>query len=269
MNDKSSVNDKSITVRLISGIGNNLYQIATLYHFAKINNIKNWSVIYPQHDGKIQEIRPNGGHYTKKDDTLPFYIEEIFPNINWKDSADVDDIIIGSYIFSIDSFWGSIIDIRQILTPSEKITNYIQNKYQELYNKPTIGIHLRFLSGADSFLPEKNNFNWIYDILKNESDNFNNIIIVSNNVTLASNFKNNITSFGSVYLIDDEPNFIDLFLLSKCDIIICSNSTFSFWAGALNNNSKVYITPEYKPAGCRESIPHEWNTNRDFFYKTN
>ena len=259
-----------VQVRLISGIGNNLYQIATLYHYAKNNCNGKYSVIYPKHDGTIQEIRPNGGHYTKKIDNVPFYIEDVFPNVNWVDSADVDEGVIGSYIFDISSFWDSISEIKTLLKPSDKLTNYIDTKYQHLFTKKTLGIHLRYTNGSDSFIAQENIYEWILDII-NKNQDCENIIIVSNFQRRANEFINQqlIPNFKdkNILLIDDESNFVDLFLLSKCDVIICSNSTFSFWSGALSNASKIYISPEYNPANIRNSIPSEWETNSNVFYK--
>lgn len=258
----------SITVRLISGIGNNLYQIATLYHYAKINNIKEWSVIYPQHNGQIQEIRPHGGHYTPKIDNIPFFIENIFPNVNWKDKCDINDIVIGSYIFDIPSFWDSIKDIKKILTPNPSLIHYIDSKYENIYSKKTLGIHLRFVSGSDSFLPEKNVPEWIVDILQKEYNNYENILIISNNYSIAKTMISKYFEIGKkLFLIENEPNYVDLFMLSKCDIIICSNSTFSFWSAALSDSNTIYISPEYKPANVRNSIPTSWLTNSEIFYK--
>lgn len=258
----------STTVRLISGIGNNLYQIATLYHHVKKNNIKNWSVIFPKHNGEIQEIRPNGGHYTPKNDNVPFFIEDVFPNIPWKDSCDINDTVIGSYIFDIPSFWDSIDEIKEILKPNKLLIDYIDTNYSKIFEKKTLGIHLRFISGADSFLPEKNIHEWILDILQKEYDNYENVVIVTNNYTMASDMINSYFNIDKNFcLIKDESNFVDMFVLSKCDTIICSNSTFSFWAAALSDTKNIYISPEYKPANIRNSIPPEWKTNFTVFYK--
>lgn len=257
-------------VRLISGIGNNLYQIATLYHLSKQNG-KEWSVIYPKHDGGIQEIRANGGHYSKKIDDVPFYIEDVFPNVNWKDSADINNETISSYIFNIDALWGSISDIKKILKPSQKLIDYIHTKYPKVEGEKRLGIHLRYTNGSDSFLAEDNIYEWINDIIEKNSD-CNKIVVVSNYLQHAMNYINNNLKIKfpniSIQMIEDEPNFVDMFILADCDVIVCSNSTFSFWSGALSStNTKVYMCPEYKPANVRNSIPKEWITNSEIYYK--
>ena len=121
-----------------------------------------------------------------------------------------------------------------------------------------------------SFNSEDNIYEWILDILQKENTNYENIIIVSNGMYQTSlfiqKFKEHINK--NITVIDNEPNYVDLMILSMCNIIVCSNSTFSFWSAALSDCvSRVYISPEYKPANCRNSIPPGWLTNSETFYK--
>lgn len=263
-------NKKSVSVRLISGIGNNFYQIATVYNYAKLNNL-NWKCIIPDHNSQIQENRPHGGHYTPKNENDIFFIEDVFPNINWTNCLDKEDEIYTSYDFRLNNFWDSIDELKKILTPNIKITEYINNKYKNIFeNKKVLGLHLRFNSGSDSFPPEANINEWIEEIINEEKNNYDNIIILTNRPLFALNVMNGLKNTyqnKNILLIEDESNLVDFILLTKCDIIICSNSTFSFWAGALSNTNNVYIPPEYKPANFRDNYPTHWKTNKETFYK--
>jgi len=265
-----------------------MYQLATLYHYAKKqkneqnkgeekekreeNEIeKDFYAIYPKHNGEIQEIRPHGGHYTPKLKDVPFFIEEVFPNVNWKSECeDINDIVMPSYIFGINEFWESIDEMKSsFLKPNDKIIDYIQTKYKDIYSTRTLGIHLRYYYASDSFYPEDNVYEWIMHIITNSLDKFDSIVIVSNYLTKATEFSNTFLNNidKKIYLIENEPNFVDFFMLSMCDTIICSNSTFSFWAAALSNSKDIYMCPEYKPANVRNSIPPEWKQCSDVFYK--
>lgn len=256
-----------LTVRLISGLGNNLYQIATVYHLSKQHKL-DWSVIHPQKDGKIQEIRMYGGHYTPQTTRtglqIPTDLKDIFPNVHWEYTMDPSDTPICSYIFSYLAFYESIHDLKQILTINPIIENYIDDEYKIDFTR-TIGIHLRFTSGADSFAPEANDISWIDAILNNNDQLYDNIVVISNRTSVAREFIKNLsgTHDKTIILIENEPNIVDFCILKRCNIIICSNSTFSFWSAALSNAIKKYICSGYTPANEKESIPHDFIITSD------
>lgn len=260
---------QKLTVRLASGIGNNLYQIAVLYHVSTCAKRK-WSVVFANKNAPLQETRPFGGHYTTLIDGLPDCVEDIFQNVKWESSTDPDAQLIPSYVFALENFWESRDNLKKLFTPNKNILNYIDKKYSHIFEKQTIGIHLRFISGSDSFHPEQNVKEWVEDILLQNIENFENIVVLSNRPQFAKLFLNNFsTSHNSknIYFIEDEPNFIDLFILTRSNIIITSNSTFGFWGGALSNASSIYIPPTYRPGLCPTCIPNEWETNKKVFEK--
>jgi hypothetical protein len=73
--------------------------------------------------------------------------------------------------------------------------------------------------------------------------------------------KNNMNSANS-YFVEGNTGFEDFYLMSLCKHFILANSTFSFWAAALNNSSqKTVCVPEYwynAPLRQAEFIPSEW-----------
>lgn len=255
-----------LSVRPISGLGNNLYQIATVIGLAQSEGT-DWSVITPKEDGKVQEIRNWGGHYTSLCNNLPTTLQQLFPKVKWTSYAKPEDISIKSYLFDYSIFWDSLEEIRQILTPPKEVDEYIDTTFGDINFE--LGIHLRYVGGSDSFLPEPVNEEWIINILQKEQPK--SVIIVSNRPSTARKsidkwrvmFPN--TSFRT---IESQPVFIDFFCLARCCKIICSNSTLSFWAALLGvPKEKIYMSPEYKPAMEKNAIPPSFNTNRDVFYQ--
>ena len=54
-----------------------------------------------------------------------------------------------------------------------------------------------------------------------------------------------ITSGEDIIFIEDEPNYVDMFLMSMCTHNIVGNSTFSWWGAWLNSNpDKIVIVPD-------------------------
>jgi len=77
--------------------------------------------------------------------------------------------------------------------------------------------------------------------------------------------------FGpNIFYSEGNDEYYDLFLASKCDHNILSNSTFSYWGGELNDNpDKIVIAPRrwYGPLLAKEAqaekgslLPAEWET---------
>ena len=68
----------------------------------------------------------------------------------------------------------------------------------------------------------------------------------------------------SFIFIENEVDFIDMYLMSMCINNIIANSTFSWWGAWLNKNkNKKIISPinwfgPAKPLNIRDVIPHNW-----------
>ncbi|TNF39695.1 MAG: alpha-1,2-fucosyltransferase, partial [Bacteroidetes bacterium] len=73
--------------------------------------------------------------------------------------------------------------------------------------------------------------------------------------------KKNMNTENS-YFVEGNAGFEDFYLMSLCRHFILANSTFSFWAAALNNSiQKTVCVPEYwynAPLRQAEFIPPEW-----------
>jgi len=66
--------------------------------------------------------------------------------------------------------------------------------------------------------------------------------------------------------MEDNPNYVDLFLMSRCDHFVVGNSSFSWWGAWLNkNDQKIVVVPEtewfgpkLKHLDLKDLFPDEW-----------
>ena len=132
-------------------------------------------------------------------------------------------------------------DIREIFTLKDKYNNIIQ-KY-DMTN--TFSIHIRrgdyVNSRIHGCLSNKEVLiNYINKGLESIHIENLRLIVFSDDIEWC---KNNLT-FKNMEFIDGNEDIIDLFIMSRCENHIISNSTFSWWGAWLNKNKrKKVITP--------------------------
>ena len=139
--------------------------------------------------------------------------------------------------------------IREIFTPKKEVESKIApifNKLKKL-NKTIIGVHLRNgdFGHLHHFIPPNS---WYEDWLDSIWHSIKNPILFIASDDLNRNlidFKKYkpITSYdlGIQNIITDY--YSDFYILSKCDLLAISNSTFSFAASMLNEKASVFMRP--------------------------
>ena len=124
---------------------------------------------------------------------------------------------------------------------------YIKNKYAEILDHPfTVGVQMRWFG-------RKNDEPWSTYLVQYGYDYFNQaislfpedslFIVSSNNKEFAQ--QNLPKRIKNVIFLEDEPYYIDFFILSLCKHQIISNSSFGWWTAWLNQNpKKIVVTPQ-------------------------
>lgn len=155
-------------------------------------------------------------------------------------------------------------DIIKLFAPHPEDLKYIHKKYKSILKHPcTVGIQLRkfwedptgsmfiqygkdYLKKAMSFFPK----NALFVLCSNDFE------FVRQNIPEEMKDK--------VVCIENEPHYIDLFILSLCKHNIISNSSFGWWGAWLNENpEKLVIAPQHwvNPNGSlftQDIIPEKW-----------
>lgn len=133
-------------------------------------------------------------------------------------------------------------DMRRLLTFKQEFSGPIVESTKGLFERPTIGIHVRrgdyvnninyynlpanyFISALEKYFP-----NWTEDY---------NVLIFSDDIKWCKTY----LSGNNIYFSENREPIEDLFLLSQCQNFILSNSTFGWWGAWLSNTKGRIIRP--------------------------
>lgn len=267
-----NITDKTISTILMGGLGNNMFQIATLLSYAKDKgydpllgywtNHQSESSKYSnllQRNGRNQHFDPWGGHEMKNKDIS---LGDIFPNLPWfygrpnafewwfdqRCAWDIDTGQGGLY-YDLDNFvktptifqgyffnklyWHHNRDyLLKMFEPDKKIIEYINHHYGNLFDN-SISLHLRVAEPIDWYEVPKIPKDWIIDTIDKIDEN-SKILVFSNQVESARNFCESLGIPKGKFHYIDEDSFICMIMMSMCDKHILSNSTLSFWGAYLD-----------------------------------
>ena len=232
-----------VTSNLIGGLGNYLFQIATAYSLATDNND---TIIYDPENSVIVHNHVN----TYMDNILsnvPFgevgvTSEYQEPHFHYTPIPYVENLKINGYYQSEEYFLHNRNKILDLFSFNSSHLNLIEEKYGEILKTKTCAIHVRrgnyltlpnhhpvctfeYYQQAISLMPKDCEFVVFSDDLEWCKNNFNKI-----------NRK--------FHFIENNTDYIDLLLMSKCDNNIIANSSFSWWGAWLNTSeTKLVIAP--------------------------
>lgn len=158
---------------------------------------------------------------------------------------DVKDIKDGTDIsgfFQSDKFFNKE-DAYKWFVFKKDIFSNIDKKYENIDFSNTTAIHIRlgdYLLPQNTFyVPRKFYFKNALELL----DHKKTILVFSNDKILAEKYLKDIK--GNLIFIEGNKDYEDLYLMSKCRNIICSSSSFSWWAAYLDKfEDKKIIVPK-------------------------
>jgi hypothetical protein len=254
-----------VSVNIMGGLGNQLFQIATAYAYAQKENGQL----------KIYKKKYNGNRPVYWDTLLkmtePYLVENIPNSLEqfYEKSATVYSDIghllskgkyLNGYFQSSKYFYNDKIkeEIRNLFKPDIDLVDEIRNKYKYLCDnyERVIVIHARrtdyikykdihgpldgiFYKEAVNKMLKKNICNPIF-VLTSDDNNFWNEI--KTDIAAIFNYEN--------YIIDKETEINTFILLQQFNNFIMSNSTFIWWCVWLSNSKNVIVPSKwFGPAG--------------------
>ncbi|MEE9377747.1 MAG: alpha-1,2-fucosyltransferase [Candidatus Lokiarchaeia archaeon] len=264
---KFATQKKIVSIRIRGGLGNQLYQIATVLAYA-------WRFSLIPQFKKIKQspsrVRPRPVYWDtvfRKIPTTEFrpfnliiYQEKNLgyhkiPNPNKiANLNNCNGIKLNGYFQNeqyFDDYRERLLKILFFIDLQEK--KKMKTEYPEIFdkNKITISLHIRRddnVSHKVNYMPYLWDSDYYakslsYFIKKFGIENIL-IVVVSDDQTWSKNyFKNEFPELNPI--IPNEKDYLDLYLMSCCEHQIIANSSFSWWAAYLNQNpNKIVIAPK-------------------------
>lgn len=264
-----------IGINIKGGLGNMLFQIAAAIAFSQerktnikilnleghLNYLNNDDVYNPtlKHANDYLSINPFNLLKYENNQSANFtrYYEYPFEYIN---TIPENDSIINGFFQSEKYFKKYRNTILQYFSPTDKILDYLQ-KY-DLSKLSYTSIHVRrgdYLNNPDfhTVQPVDYYFNAM-SILNNKTDKY---LVFSDDINWC---KSNLTDKKCIF-IENEKDYIEIYLMSMCKNHIISNSSFGWWGAWLSTNEqKIVVAPHkwFGPNNSQDSdgdiIPENW-----------
>jgi len=247
-----------VSIKLMGGLGNYLFQIATAYSIALRDNK---TLICDTND--ILRIHQP---YTK-------YLDNIFNKINFSSELqnlnnvdEVDftyneipkidgDLKLNGYFQSEKYFINHRGDILNLFSINDDTKTYLEGKYNDILGLSTCSIHVR----RGDYL-HKQNYHPVQDIdyyykSLNKVGYDKHFLVFSDDMEWC---KQNFNFIPNKTFIEGNEDYQDLYLMSMCNNNIIANSSFSWWGAWMNTNENKKIIS-----------PSKWFGNNNLHLNTN
>ena len=262
--------EKYVSPRMLGRLGNQMFQIATAYSFAIDNGcslkLSTKNGVYQSLDGQLGDpLEYKDNIYSKID-----FIEnatncDVFKQSGFEYSPISykfeNNLYLEGHFQSEKYFSHNRNRIVELFRICENDKKYIDSKYGELLKQNTVSLHIR---RGDYLLSEDHHPICDIEYYKNAINQFNNdevFLIFSDDIDYA---KKTFTE-KKYTVIENEKDYIDLYLMTMCKNNIIANSSFSWWGAWLNENiNKKVIAPKkwfgeaLKENNIKDLIPKNW-----------
>jgi hypothetical protein len=263
-----------ITCLLQGGLGNQMFQIAATIGAAR-NNDTNFCFSSVNHYLPLQgrQVHNYKDNIYSRLNIIDVNIENIATfNKYMENNYSYNKIILEknkNYIlngyFQSEKYFDHISqEIKNLFAVPEKYKKILIEKYMLNENNNYISMHVRrgdYLKFPDVH-PVCSEQYYTKSILKiNELDKIDKILIFSDDIDWC---KKAINFSKKFIFIQEEHDFMELYLMSLCKHNILANSSFSWWAAWINNNpEKIVIAPKIwfgskGPQDTQDLIPKNW-----------
>jgi len=245
-----------ISCNLTGGLGNYMFEIGAACTLAyKNNDIAKFNF------SSAQQVHENITYYKDNifskiiDDNCELFWQYDEPSFLFNELPYKKGLLLNGYFQSEQYLDRSL--MLNLFAPDNKNLQYINSKYSF---DNMIAIHVRrgdYVNRQDKHPVQPFNY---YEKAMNYFDNSKSFYILSDDIEWCkTHFIGNQFKF-----IENEKDYIDLWIMSLCEHNIIANSSFSWWGAWLNNNpDKKVIAPANwygpnKKLDDKDLIPEKW-----------
>jgi hypothetical protein len=256
-----------VALDVMGGLGNQIFQLATAYAYAKRNNgrlavrrLKRepdgrplyWDSILKGFTGYLVEDHPNN---------LEEWVESGATEFTEISPLHYPGKYLKGYLQSPKYFQDCTADIKRFLEPSEDMLKLIQSKYGPLLNNKdrVVVVHARrtdYLRNQDIInFHGPLSIDYYKQALKEIATKVNNpvFLLASDDPLFWKDIINTCDEIqlNNIYILDGENEINTMVLLQQFKYFIIANSTFSWWCAWLSDNPKYVIAPSkwFGPTG--------------------
>jgi hypothetical protein len=237
---------------LRGGLGNQMFTIAATYSKSLDLNCEmaiNYSLPHYAMQGNSPLVYKK--EFYKNIPETDYIPKKVYAEPDWAYTPlpNETDLLVEGYLQSSKHFEHHAEQIRNLFYFSDETKNKIKTFLQKIIKK-TIGVHIRL---GDYLKPECQIIHFLckpdyYRTALNFFDlNDYEIIVCTDTPFLINQFIN----FENVHIMENNNEIEDLYLLSQCDNIVMSNSTFSWWSAFLGKQKEKICAPSrwFGPGG--------------------
>jgi hypothetical protein len=245
-------NTNMISIKLQGGIGNAMFQIATIETLGQkhgqlvcYTNVDAWlddsieNYAWIRHAEEYLTIFPNIDFYKNHNERFRVIRKIDVPFRYTKIEAD-NGYLLNGYFQSEENFPDHEF-IKNLFAPSDRIKEGL-NKYNSLLQGISCSIHVRRgnYRNLQNYHPvlTLEYYNKAINIMK--SNGVTRFLVFSNDQNWCKN-----SFIGDEFTFVEDIDYIELFLMSKCPFHIISNGSFAWWGAWLGDTEKTsVIAPE-------------------------
>lgn len=241
-----------ITCELMGGLGNQLFQIATTTALALRNNdtacfdIDNHRIGLQGRNASIYKSTLYRKLNNAKLNNTNFFEQEGF---HFSEIPYSENLKIVGFFQSEKYFIDYKVQIIDLFEPNDGIISYINNKYGDILSKKTCSLHVRhgdYLLLSNNHPPLQMKY---YEEAMKYFDNDTLFVVFSDDIDWCKS----VFKGDNFVFIENEEDYIDIYLMSLCKNNIIANSSFSWWGSWLNKNENKKVIAPSKWFGLAKS----------------
>jgi hypothetical protein len=258
-----------IGVKLMGGLGNQMFQVAAIEALSQRQEspvdfiVSSLDHHLSMQGNAVLTYRDNIFRKINLVET-PLQFEGVYnrPYFSYEELPYVENIIYEGYFQSEKYFIDFSDHIRDLYSPTLEIKNSIMKKYSHIDFPSATSLHIR--RGDYVNLPDNHPVCSLqyYESALSKLSELRQVLIFSDDSDWC---KDNFAEGHDFYFIENEKDYIDLYMMSLCKNNIIANSSFSWWAAWLNEHlNKQIIAPSVwfgpsDPQDTQDLVPEEWD----------